>query len=569
MSSGGRIVYARRTIINKETMKKLLVIGISFWLIAFRAQAGEEDVYLKINQGIDLFGKVYKEIATGYVDPVDPDKFMRAGIDGMLETLDPYTVYMDEDEGDEIELITHGEYGGVGITIGVREGSIVIISPMDGYSAQKQGIRAGDTIVEIDGEPITGALVNPDSVRSRVRGIPGTTVRVKVSREGAVEPLEFTLVREQIQVNNVTYSGYLDNGVGYIRLDRFSRRAGEEMKQAIKEFQLRGNLRGIVLDLRDNPGGLLEAAVDVVSAFVPQGSVVVTTKGRRVGDEKTYRVETEPIAPNVPLAVLVNRGSASASEIVAGALQDLDRAVIVGTRSFGKGLVQTVTPLAYNATLKMTTARYYTPSGRSIQEIDYLHKNKDGIFLAMPDSMKHDYKTSHGRVVRDFGGIMPDSIIENHVKSTYYTELIQTAMVFKFATRYVSKHPVPESNLVIGDTLLNDFESYLKAQNYTFHDETDKKLTAMKAAMEREHYSPEAFSLLTNLTSQVEKEKASVFQRDKHEVKEELDVELRGRYFGEKGRAAAALRYDTQAQTAGHLVEDQKGYNKILNNGQK
>jgi carboxyl-terminal processing protease len=550
-------------------MKKLIVIGIGVWLIAFSARAGEENIYLKINRGIDLFGKVYKEITTGYVDSVDPEKFMRAGIDGMLETLDPYTVYMDEDEGDEIELITHGEYGGVGITIGVREGSIVIIAPMDGYSAQKQGIRAGDTITEIDGEPITGALVNPDSVRSRVRGVPGTTVRVKVGREGASEPLEFTLVREQIQVNNVTYSGYMQNGIGYIRLDRFSRRAGEEVKQAIREFQLRGDLRGIVLDLRDNPGGLLEAAVDVVSAFVPQGSVVVTTKGRRAGEEKVYRVESKPIIADVPLAVLVNRGSASASEIVAGALQDLDRAVIVGTRSFGKGLVQTVTPLTYNATLKMTTARYYTPSGRSIQEIDYVHRNKDGVFPLMADSLKHDYKTSHGRTVRDYGGVMPDSIVENHVKSTYYTELIQTASVFKYVTRYLVRHPEPEKEFKITDDIVNDFESYLAEQKYVYHDETEKKLVAMKEAMEREHYGPEAFATLSTFVAELQKEKSSIFQRNKHEVKEELDIELHARYFGEKGRAAAALKYDAQAQTAASLVDARAQYNKILKNGKK
>ncbi len=550
-------------------MKKIVIIGLGVLLMAFHAQAGEENMYLKINKGIDIFGKVYKEIATGYVDVVDPEKFMRAGIDGMLETLDPYTVYMDETEGDEIEMITHGEYGGVGITIGIREGAIVIISPMDGYSAQKQGIRAGDLIREIDGERITGALVNPDSVRGRVRGLPGTTVRVKVEREGTGEPLEFTLVREQIQVNNVTYSGYMRDGIGYIRLDRFSRRAGDEVKAAIKEFQLRGDLRGIVLDLRDNPGGLLEAAVDVVSAFVPQGSVVVTTKGRKTGEEKTYRAESQPVAGTLPLVVIVNRGSASASEIVAGSLQDLDRAVIVGTRSFGKGLVQTVVPLTYNATLKLTTARYYTPSGRCIQEVDYVHKNRDGVFLMMPDSLKRNYTTAHGRIVRDFGGIMPDSVTENHVKSAYYTELMQTATVFKYATHYLIAHPDAPKDFRITDEIVNDFEAYLTGQNYAYHDETEKKLGAMKEAMEREHYSADSFTLLAQFVAQLQKEKSSSFQRNKHEVKEELDVELHSRYFGEKGRTATALQYDTQAQTAASIIEARTQYDTILKNGRK
>jgi len=550
-------------------MKKIIIIAVGACLAVLTARAGEENMYLKINRGIDTFGKVYKEIATGYIDVVDPEKFMRAGIDGMLETLDPYTVFMDGDEGDEIELITHGEYGGVGITIGIREGAIIIIAPMDGYSAQKQGIRAGDTIDEIDGTRITGALVHPDSVRGRVRGTPGTTVRVKVRREGASAPLEFTLVREQIQVNNVTYSGYMRNGIGYIRLDRFSRRAGDEVKQAIKEFSLRGDLRGIVLDLRDNPGGLLEAAVDVVSAFVPKGSTVVSTKGRRTGEEKIYRVESLPVAPDVPLAVLVNRGSASASEIVAGALQDLDRAIVVGTRSFGKGLVQTVVPLTYNSTLKLTTARYYTPSGRSIQEVDYEHRNRDGVFLTMPDSLKRDYRTSHGRTVRDFGGITPDTVVEAHAKSSYYTDLMQTASIFKYATRYVSKYPEAPTDFRISDDIVNDFEEYLKAQKYTYRDETEKKLTAMKTAMEREHYSPEVFASLAGFIAQLEKEKESVFRRNRHEVKEELAIELQARYFGEKGRIGTALEYDTQAQTAASVVGARALYDAILRNGKK
>ncbi|HLP16268.1 MAG TPA: S41 family peptidase [Bacteroidota bacterium] len=550
-------------------MKKIIAVGMSLWLIVFSAQAGEESIYLKINRGMDIFGKVYKEIATGYVDTIDPEKFMRAGIDGMLETLDPYTVFMDDKEGDEIELITHGEYGGVGITIGIREGSIIVLAPMDGYSAQKQGIRAGDRIMEINDEEISGTLANPDSVRSRVRGEPGTTVRVKVDREGVAKPLEFVLVREQIQVNNVTYSGYMKSGVGYIRLDRFSRRAGDEIKQAIREFQLRGNLHGIVLDLRDNPGGLLEAAVEVVSAFLPQGSTIVTTKGRRASEEKVYRVETEPIAPDVPLVVLVNKGSASASEIVAGALQDLDRAVIIGTRSFGKGLVQTVTPLTYNATLKLTTARYYTPSGRSIQEVDYVHKGKDGVFQNIPDSLKHNYATSHGRIVRDFGGIMPDSVVEEHVKSSYYDELMQSAAIFKYATHYVANHPSVREDFTIGDDIVSEFETYLTSQNYTYQDETEKKLVAMKEAMNREHYSDDAFAILDTFAKQIEREKKTVFARNKHEVKEEIDIELHARYFGEKGRITTALKYDKQAQTAGSILEARPVYDRILKNGRK
>ena len=347
-----------------------LLVGIIAGLgVGFFAN---DNIYLKINKNMDVFAQVYKEITTSYVDEVDPEKFMHAGIDGMLETLDPYTVFYGEKEGEEIDLITHGEYGGVGVSIGTRDGYIIVIAPMDGYSAQKQGIRAGDRIIEIDGQKIFNT--NPDSVRTMVRGEPGTEVKMKIEREGEKQPLDFVLVREEIQVNNVTYSGYLDNGIGYIRLERFSRRAGDEVRQALRELKAKGDLRGVILDLRNNPGGLLEAAVDIVSKFNPKGSTVVTTRGRRSEDEKVYTVTEEPLAGDIPLAVLINKNSASASEIVAGAIQDLDRGILVGTRSFGKGLVQTISQLGYNTSLKITTARYYTPSGRSIQEIDYKHK---------------------------------------------------------------------------------------------------------------------------------------------------------------------------------------------------
>jgi len=545
-------------------MKKKLYLWI---LIGVAVGVGvgfviNDDLYLSINKNIDLFGQVYKEVSTSYVDEIDPAKFMQAGIDGMLETLDPYTVFYGDHEGEEIDLITHGEYGGVGISIGVRDGYITVIAPMEGYAAQKQGIRAGDRIVEINGEKIFN--MNPDSVRSRVRGEPGTVVKMKIEREGEKQPLEFALVREVIQVNNVSYSGYLDNGIGYIRLDRFARRAGDEVREAIKELKAKGNPRGIILDLRNNPGGLLEAAVDIVSDFNPKGSTVVTTRGRQSDDEKMYTVDADPIAGDIPLAVLINRNSASASEIVAGAIQDLDRGIIVGTRSFGKGLVQTITQLGYNASLKITTARYYTPSGRSIQEIDYMHKNKDGVFLVTPDSLRHEFSTAHGRKFLDAGGIAPDSLVNEPEPSALYTELIRKAMFFNFATHYVAQHPTGDGDFNVTDGIMKEFEEYLKQEKFEFNDEADRKLVELRDVLEKEHYSSTAVESLGELQKQLDAEKATAFSRHKDELREELRQEIVGRYTGERGRIKASLLTDLQVQTAAKLLGAKKAYVAML-----
>jgi carboxyl-terminal processing protease len=521
-----------------------------------------DNVYLKINQNIDVFGRVYKEIVSNYVDEVDPEKFMRSGIEGMLETLDPYTVYMAGREEDDIDLLTHGQYGGVGISIGVRDGAVIVLAPTEGYSAFKQGVKAGDKIIEIDGAKISA--INPDSVRFKVRGEPGTTVKMKVEREGEKNPIEFTLVREEIQVNNVSYSGYLPGNIGYIRLERFSRRAGEEVRQAVKELKAKGDLKGIVLDLRDNPGGLLEAAVEIVSKFAPKGSTIVSTRGRKGAESRTYTVEEEPLAADVPLAVLMNKNSASASEIVAGAVQDLDRGIILGTRSFGKGLVQTVIPLNENASMKITTARYYIPSGRCIQEIDYLHKNKDGVFAVTPDSLKREFRTARGRIVKELGGIAPDTTVEDVRRSEYYMELMRKAMFFKFVTTYIAKHPELESDAAVTGAMMKEFEQYLADQKFEFVEPAEKRLADLKEQMKKEKYSAAALSSIDALIGQLHSEKMNAFNRYSDEIRNELSEELTSRFSGEKGRSRTALAYDVQAQTAASLLANRKVYDGIL-----
>ncbi|MFZ4621728.1 MAG: S41 family peptidase [Bacteroidota bacterium] len=543
----------------KKNRAMIVVVIASLCVVGFSAV---DSVYMKIGQNIDVFGRVYKEIVSNYVDEVDPEKFMRSGIDGMLETLDPYTVYMAGKEEDDIDLLTHGQYGGVGISIGVRDGAIIVLAPTEGYSAFKQGVKTGDKIIEVDGIMITGT--NPDSVRFKVRGEPGTTVRMKVEREGEKNPIEFTLVREEIQVHNVGYSGFVREGVGYIRLERFSRRAGEEIRQAIKELKAKGEVKGIILDLRDNPGGLLEAAVETVSKFAKKGSTIVSTRGRRDDETKKYTVDEEPVAADIPMAVLVNKNSASASEIVAGAIQDLDRGIIVGTRSFGKGLVQTVIPLNYNASMKITTARYYTPSGRCIQEIDYLHRSKEGVFAVTPDSLKREFKTSNGRNVKELGGISPDSTVEDIQRSSYYGELMRKALFFKFATTYVVNHPTFEGDFVATPAVMREFEQYLNAQKFEFVEPAEKKLTELKEQMKKEKYSSTSLSSVDALISQIHSEKVNTFARYSDEIRNELTEEINSRYNGEKGRDRAMLKYDTQAQIAASLVLNKKYYEGVL-----
>jgi len=519
--------------------------------------APENDLFLKINKSIDVFGRVYKEVATSYVDEINPEKFMQAGVEGMLGTLDPYTVYIDKENGDEVELLTSGKYGGVGVTIGLRDGTVRVISVMDGYSAQRLGILPGDRFLEIDGTKVTGK--NPDEIRNLTRGDPGTEVKVVVEREGEAKQLEYVLIREEIQIKNVTYAGMLDDGVGYIRLERFSRRAGDEVRQAIKEMKLNGDLKGFVLDLRGNPGGLLDAAVDVVSKFIPRGSLVVSTKGRRPEAEKKYFSSEEPVAPSVPLVLLTDRNSASASEIVAGSLQDLDRALIVGTRTFGKGLVQTIVPLNYGAQLKITTARYYIPSGRSIQEIDYIHRDKNGVFTITPDSLRKEYKTAHGRKVFERGGIAPDSAVEPLDLGSMVRELHRKSMFFRFANRYVAGHKTDTSGIVT-DEVFAAFRTFLETEKFDFQEETEKKVGDLRQAAEKSHYSKEVMADFDRLAAALVQEKTRGFDRYADHIRNELAVELGARLRNERGRIEASFKSDTQLRAARGLLKDQKQY---------
>ena len=564
---GERMSDWRKVVQMKFTMTVrifsiLTVVVIGCGLLMGFLRAGQDELFLKTRQWMEVFGKVYTEVVINYVDHVDPEKIMHAGIDGMLKTLDPYTVYLGEKESDEMELVTTGKYAGVGITIGLRDGYVTVISTMEGYSAAKQGIQSGDRILEIDGE--SARNMTTEDVRNHSRGAPGTSVRVEIEREGEPKPIEFVLIREEIPVRNVTYTGYLDDGVGYLRLERFSRTAGEDVRNSVKELREKGNLKALVLDLRDNPGGLLDMAVDVVSKFVPESTLVVSTKGRRNDSERKYYSYEKPMLEDVPMAVLVDRGSASASEIVAGAFQDLDRAVIVGTRSFGKGLVQTITRVSEGSSLKITTGRYYTPSGRSIQEVDYFHRTKDGVVTTKPDSLRKEFRTTHNRKVLDGRGISPDSTVPEEPSIKLLEELSRKAMLFKFANHLATQKKTISGDFAVDEELLKDFEAFLKEKEFQYEEESETKVKELREAAQKERYGKSFSDEIDRIEKAISVEKARAFERYDKEIKNALRLEIIGRLKGDKAAIAASVKDDQQLQVAVALVKNKSLYKKML-----
>lgn len=536
------------------------ILALTFF--GFISEGDDAEFYLKIYHGIDMYSKVYKEIAVSYVDTLNPEEFMHAGIDGMLKTLDPYTVFIGEKENDEIDLITTGKYGGVGVTIGLRDGYITVINLLEGFSAAKRGVEVGDRIIEVEGKATKG--ISLEAVRQLVRGAPGTEMKMKIEREGEKKPIDFVLMREEISVHNIAYAGYVEEGVGYIRLERFSRTAGDDLRNAIKDLRTKGELKDLVLDLRDNPGGLLESAVDVVSKFVPENSLIVSTRGRKSGSERKYTSSETPMVRDLPLAVLVNRFSASASEIVSGAIQDLDRGIIVGTRTFGKGLVQTIIPLSENSSLKITTAKYYTPSGRCIQEIDYGHRDGDGNGTTIPDSLKREFRTVHNRRVWESGGIVPDTIVSDSPRSTFLDELNRKAMFFKYANHYAAENKTLPNNFEVTPKQIEDFAIFLKEKGFEYEEEGESKLQELHTLAAAARYDKSFVDGIENLETILKEDKGKQIYRYRDEIRSALKTEIFARMIGDKARFESSFQSDKQLQTAIRILKSKKVFDKLL-----
>ena len=522
-----------------------------------------DDDFFALRKNFHVLRAIYEELVTGYVDDLDAEALLRSGIDAMLADLDPYTAFIDEADNADIEIITRGRYGGVGLNLGMRGGKITVISPVEGASGYKQGIRAGDILTHIAGKSTEGLSLS--DIRNLMRGEPGTAVEITIVREGLDEPLNFLLTREEVRLKNVTYSGFIEDdtllGIGYIRLDRFARDADSEVQRAIKALDETGRLQSLILDLRDNPGGLLDAAVRITQLFVPQGSTIVSTRGRSPETERTYRSQTAPLLPDLPLVVLVNEYSASASEIVAGAIQDLDRGVIVGTTSYGKGLVQVIKPLPYNTSLKMTTSRYYTPSGRSIQAIDY--GRHDGTSSEIPDSLRRVFRTAHGRAVLDGNGIEPDIEVSPGEVSELEQALDRRAAIFFFANHYAATHPTIPPSFTVTDEVMEEFKTWLEDQGFTYRTDAERSIDDIARALEELGYES-ATDEVKALRAAVAKEKAEDFDRHDERIRERLRAEILARYSGEEAQIKAALARDAQVKAAVSLLQDNTAYAAVL-----
>ncbi len=544
--------------------KNIFVLGLVSVIIFSGFVKKDSDIYFEINKSIDIFGKVYREVTLNYVEPLNPEEFMLAGIDGMLESLDPYTNFIDQDNQKDIDIITRGKYGGIGATVGLRNESITIVDLIEGYSAQRQGMRIGDVIIKINSVEVTKD--NYDRLNELLKGDPGTVVKIDVEREGSGDIITFNLVREEIEIKNISYYGFYpeESNNAYIKLSGFSRSAGDEVKKALLELKEQKDIESIVLDLRGNPGGLLDAAIDVCEKFLNKGQLIVSVKGRDSLSSKKYFSYEEPIAANVKLAVLIDEGSASASEIVAGAIQDHDRGVIVGVNSFGKGLVQTLIPLSYNTSLKITTAKYYTPSGRSIQKVDYSEKNK--VFEISGMIKQSEFKTDHQRIVYSAGGIKPDSTVSNKSKSYLVERLMADGMFFKFATSLYNNDIKSGLKDYSENELLKKFKEYIKEQKFHFISPAEKLISQLKIAVVDENLDGKFLEQLQTAEKQIDDSHSKELEKYKDDVIASIKEELAARTNGRNGRILESLHYDKQIESALEILHDQVLYGTFLGN---
>lgn len=516
----------------------------------------DDDYYLKLNKSFEIFGEVYRKLSENYVMEIDPEILMEDGIQGMLYGLDPYTSFYSESETDDIDIITDGSYVGIGITISFMDSMLTVIGIRDGYSAQKAGLRIGDRIYMAD----TAVVLNKtsDEFRKFTRGKPGTFLDLKVLRDGIKDTLNYKIERQEIKVKNVSISTILSDSVGYIKVDRFSRFTDQEIRSALYELKQHRNLKSLILDLRDNPGGLLEAAISTCEIFIPQNNVIVSTRGRNENEIRTYRTIIQPVDTVIPMAVLINEGSASASEIVAGAIQDLDRGIIIGQKSFGKGLVQSVFNMPYNSALKITTSKYYIPSGRCIQKLSFEKGRNKGLNLHY-DSV---YYTRNGRPVLESNGIIPDSIIKSDDPNLFISDLLSKNIIFKFANKLSSNYDkLPD---IPKDKLLKSFREYINSINYKFQSELEARLDTLYQIVSKENYNKKLQKDLLDFTNKIKKEQKDIITENSEELIKILTKEIRSRFVSEEQISREQLNDDIILKTSISLLE-KKNYNKILN----
>lgn len=521
----------------------------------------DDEKYFEMNKAIETFGSVFKSLHSNYVDELNSGDLVKTAIDAMLAKLDPYTNFYPESEMEEVKLQYLGQYGGIGALIHYKNGIVYISEPYEGLPAYKAGVKAGDAILSIDGESAKGKTSN--QVSEKLRGQAGTEIELELERDGKI--IKKTFRREDIQLPNVPYFGMIDSVVGYIKLNEFTKEASKHVQEAFENLK-RQNMQYLIFDLRGNGGGLLQEAVNIVNLFVDKGQVVVSTKAKTVEKNSVFKTTKKAIDTKIPIVVLIDGTSASASEIVSGSLQDFDRAVIMGQCSFGKGLVQNILPLIYNSQIKVTVSKYYIPSGRCIQAIDYSHRDKDGNANKIPDSLRTAFKTKGGRTVYDGLGIEPDITIAPEYASNIAIALISKFLCFDYATKFVKENPniASAKDFEITDEIYNDFIEFLKDKNYNYTTTSEKILDDLITSAKKEKLGENTLKEIELIKTQIAEDKKEDLIKYKEDIKEILLSEIVVRYYNQKGRIEALLKHDNEVKEATKLLYDQKQYNKTL-----
>jgi len=542
--------------------KKLIFISLfisSLTLLSFKSD------YFEIAKNLEIFTDLYKELNTYYVDETDPGKLIKSAMDEMLQTLDPYTNYIPESEIEDFQFMTTGQYGGIGAMITKRDEYVYISEPYEGFPAQKSGLMAGDKILEVNNISVKGK--STEEVSKLLKGQPNTNVSILIERKYINDPFEVSFKREKVTVGSVPYFGLLENNVGYVKLRSFTRNCSNDLKNAILKLKEQG-ATSLILDLRGNPGGLLNESVKIANFFVKKGEDIVSTKGKIKSWEKVYTATSKPIDTEIPLVVLIDQSSASASEIVSGSLQDLDRAVIVGKRSFGKGLVQQTRKLSYNSQLKLTVAKYYIPSGRCIQALDYSNRNEDGSVGKVVDSLATEFRTKNNRKVYDGGGITPDLVTESEVSSKILISLLRERLFFDYATEFRLKNEniLSAKDFKITDEKFLDFKNFLSDKEYKYETDTEKAYKKLKKVAKEENYFESMRNDFDLLVTKIDDAKSDDLEKNIDFIKEILANEIVSRYYYQKGRIQSSLNYDKDILQAITVLSDSTKYQQILSN---
>ncbi|MBS1487911.1 MAG: S41 family peptidase [Bacteroidetes bacterium] len=544
--------------------RNLKIAGVACVVFAALAFARPAERYFDIAKSLDIYASLLKEVNEYYVDETNPKKLVDISINGMLDRLDPYTDYISKENAEAFSIQTTGQYAGIGALVGRIYGKTVVTNPYVGFPAYQAGIHVGDELISIDGKDVQGKATNESS--ALLKGAPKTEVLVEVKRYGEPGTLKFKIVRERIKISNVTYQGLIDKNTGYIKLDEFTPGAGREMAEAVIKLKSQGAEK-LILDLRDNPGGSLYEAINIAGLFIPKGKEVVSTKGKSTDSNKTYTTLSAAIDLQIPLAILINEGTASASEIVAGSLQDYDRALLLGQRTFGKGLVQTTRQLPYDAQLKVTTAKYYIPSGRCIQAIDYAHRKSDGSVSKFADSVKREFKTKAGRKVYDDAGLDPDITVKDETISQAVAGLISSGLIFEYANRYCGENKKVPADLAafsLNEEAYQKFAVWVKTQQFEFMPELEKKVNDLMISAREEKNREQLIGAINILKSRIKQSREEVSQLFKADIKKLLEQEIVFHYGQMNGQMMYQIPRDGQILAARKALNDLTSYHKQL-----